>query len=259
VAVDLDRDAVDRVLRRASEMTAAHPGVPGSTGRMSEQVLLEAADEAGLDLDAVRISLAIERLGPMPPPVRLDRTVGPRRVAVERIMALDIDTLLRRLDDHLLRRHGMRRSRSTADRGEWRKRTDAMATVQRLARTGSVSVNLRKLGGIEARTSVIEPGRTLVRLLADRTPQRTEAVAGATAVGGFGLVATGVIAVITTPVVVVAAPVALGAGYATALTGRSRHAGLVDDLEGLLDDVERGTRPVTLTDDVRRVLRQLRS
>lgn len=95
--------------------------------------------------------------------------------------------------------------------------------------------------------------------MADRTPQRTEAVAGATAVGGFGLVATGVVAVITTPVVVAVSPVALGAGYATARAGRRRHAALVDDLEGLLDDVERGTRPVTLSDDVRRVLRQLRS
>lgn len=257
--VELDRTAVDRVLRRASEMTATHPGVPGSTGRMNEQVLLEAADEAGLDLDAVRISLAIERLGPTPPQRRLDRTVGPRRVSVERIMALDADTLLGRLDDHLQRRHGMRRTRSAADRGEWRKRTDAVATVQRLARTGTVSVNLRKLGGVEARTSVIDTGRTLVRLVADRSPQRTEAVAGGSAVSGFGLVAAGVLAIVATPVAAAATPVALGAGYATARMGRSRHVALVDDLEGLLDDVEHGTRPVTLSDDVRRVLRQLRS
>jgi hypothetical protein len=120
-------------------------------------------------------------------------------------------------------------------------------------------VNLRKLGGVEARVTAVDAQRTLIRLVADRSSQRMEAVAGGTAVGGFGLVATGMLAVVAAPVVVVATPLALGAGYATARMGRMRYADLVDDLEGLLDDVERGLRPVTLTDDVRRVLRQLRS
>ncbi len=247
------------MLRRASEMTAAHPTVPESSARMNEQVVLEAATEAGLDPDAVRVSLAIERLGTMPPSRALDRLVGPRDTSIDRIVALDVDTLLGRLDDLLQRQHGMRRSRSAADWGEWRKRTDALGTVQRLARTGSSPASLRKLARVEARTSIVDHGRTLVRLVADRAPQRTEALAGGAAVGGFSLVATGVLVAVATPIVAVATPVAIGAGYATARMGRSRHADLLSDLEGLLDAVERGSRPVTLTDDVRRVLRHLRS
>ncbi len=225
---------------------------------MSEQVLLEAASEAGLDADAVRLSLAIERLGPAGTSTRLDAAVGPRAATVERIVALDLDTILRRIDDLLQRQHGLRRSRSGGDWGEWRKRTDALGTVQRIARAGSGNAQLRKLVRVEARTSAVDEHRTIVRLLADRSPQRTEAIAAGGVIGGLGLVVTGMAAVATTPVVAVAAPVALVAGVAAAHTGRTQHTELLADLEHLLDTVERGARAVTLTDDVRRALRQLR-
>jgi len=257
--VELDRAAADRVLRRASDMSATHPPTTAAPGQMTEQVLLEAAAEAGIDPDAVRMSLAVERLGSLPDRRRLDGTVGPRQVAVDRAVALDVDTLLGRIDDLLQRQHGLRRVRSGGEWGEWRKRTDAMGTMQRLARTGSGSANLRKLGRVEARTSVIDHGRTLVRLVADRTPQRNEALAGGATIGGLGLAATGTLAVMMTPLIAVAAPIAVVAGAATARTGRKQHSDLLSDLEMLLDTVERGARPVTLTDDVRRVLRQLRS
>ena len=260
--VELDRAAVDRVLRRASDLTASHPSVAGAnpgTGGMSEQVLLEAATEAGLDPDAVRLSLAIERLGPAETGTRFDGTVGPKAATVERIIALDLDTILGRIDDLLQRQHGLRRTRSGGDWGEWRKRNDALGKVQRIARAGSGNAQLRKLVRVEARTSAVDAGRTIVRIVADRTPQRTEAIAAGSVIGGLGLVVTGMAAVVTTPVVVAAAPVALVAGAATARTGRKQHTDLLADLEHLLDTVERGVRPVTLTDDVRRVLRQLRS
>ena len=263
--MELDRDAVERVLRRANEMSAAHgavpgdPGGPGGHGRMSESVLLEAASEAGIEPDAVRLSLAIERLGPTAATSRLDRTVGPRDVAVERVIALDVDTLLGRVDDLLQRQHGLRRSRSAAEWGEWRRRTDAMAKVQRgIAKVGSSSGQLRKVARIEARTSVVDEQRTIVRLLADRRSQRTEAVAGGSAIGGAGLVVGGATAFVAVPIAAVVAPVGIVVGVAVARTGRRQHHELVTDLEHLLDAVERGVRPVTLTDDVRRVLRQLR-
>lgn len=240
-------------------MSAAHPPVSDAPGRMTEAVLLEAAAEAGIDPDAVRMSLAVERLGVVTDRRRLDGTVGPREVAVDRVVALDIDTLLGRIDDLLQRQHGLRRSRSGGDWGEWRKRTDAMGTVQRLARTGSGAANLRKLGRVEARTSAVDQGRTLVRLIADRSSQRNEALAGGATIGGLGLAVTGMFAVMVTPLIAAAAPVAVVAGVATARTGRKQQHELLADVESLLDDVERGVRPVTLTDDVRRVLRQLRS
>ncbi len=240
-------------------MTASHPGVPGATSGLSEQVVLEAATEAGIDPDAVRISLAIERLGPSTPRARFDRTAGAREVLVERIIGLDVDTVLGRIDDLLQRQHGLRRTRSAGDWGEWRKRSDAFGTVQRMARSGSTNASLRKLVRVEARASTIDDRRTVVRVLADRTPQRTEALVGGAVVGGIGVAAAGAVAVVVSPLVMAAAPVAVVAGTATARAGRRHQRSLTADLEHLLDTVERGVRPVTLADDVRRVLRQLRS
>jgi hypothetical protein len=256
--VELDREAVDRVLRRASDMTASNPAVPGATGGLSEQVVLEAAVEAGIDPDAVRISLAIERLGQPPPRARFDATAGPREVRVERIIGIDVDTVLGRVDDLLQRQHGLRRTRSGSDWGEWRRRGDAFGAFQRLARTGSTNASLRKLARVEARASAIDHSRTVLRVVADRAPQRSEALVGGAAVGGLGLAVTGIAAAAVSPLVVAAAPVAVVAGAATARTGRAHERDLVANLEHLLDIVERGLRPVTLADDVRRVLRQLR-
>jgi hypothetical protein len=248
------------VLRRASEMTAQHPRAPGASGQLSELVVIEAATEAGIDPDAVRVSLAIERLGRPPTPERLDTTVGPRLASLDRIIALDPDTLLARVDDLLQRQHGLRRARSAADRGEWRKRTDALGRAQRVARASSGSARLGKLVRVEAITSAVDHQRTLIRLIADRRPQRSNAVTGGSLVGGVGMVTAGSLAIVTaTPLVAAAAPVALAAGIATARTGRRQHHDLLTDLEDLLDAVERGTRPVTLSHEVRRALRNLRT
>ena len=59
----LDRDVVTRVLRRASEL--ADDGTPPVDG-IDEEALVEAADEVGIPVDAVRRAIAVERLGPAP-------------------------------------------------------------------------------------------------------------------------------------------------------------------------------------------------
>jgi hypothetical protein len=255
--MELEREAVDRVLRRASDMTASHPAVTDAPGRLSEQIVIEAAAEAGIDVDAVRVSLAIERLGVATPTTRGDGTLGPAKASIDRVIALDSDTLLGRLDDLLQRQHGMNRARSAADRGEWRKRTDLVSAAQRLARR-SVPANVGKLAGIEARCSSVDAQRTLVRLIADRSPQRTTALTSGGVVAGSWLAATGVAAVLVSPLAMVVAPFGIVAGVILARRGRRQHRDLSVDLENLLDTVERGIRPVSLTEDVRRVLRRLR-
>lgn len=261
--MQLDRAAVDRVLRRASDMMADHPDVdaadgPGSPGAMTDIVLFEAATEAGLDPDAVRLSLAIERLGPPPERKRLDRLSGPRRVSVDRVVRLDIDTALGRIDDLLQRQHQLRRTRSRADAGEWRRRTGAVGKVQRAAKRASGDVGLAKVAVVEAQASAVDEGRTVLRLAADRADQRTELLAGGAVTGGVGAAAAGAAAVILTPIALVALPVAAAAGAGVASLGRKQRAMLADELDRVLDAVEHGLRPVTLSDDVRRVLRSIR-
>ncbi len=261
--MDLEPSAVDRVLRRAgqlSEELAGAPAPPGATShRISEDVLLAAAAEAGLDPDAVRVSLALERLGEAPPARRFDATCGPREVVVDRIVAASPDILLGRLDDVLVKQFAMRRVRGSADRGEWRRRTDAVGTVNRLARSVGQSRHVCRLVRVDGLVTPVDASRTLLRVIADRSPQRTGALAGGATVGGAALVVTTTVAVAVSPLVVVAAPVAAVAGVAAARAGRRQHEELLVDLGEVLDAVERGRRPVPVSDSVRKVLRAIRS
>ena len=94
---------------------------------------------------------------------------------------------------------------------------DADPKVQRgIAKVGSSSGQLRKVARIEARTSVVDEQRTIVRLLADRRSQRTEAVAGGSAIGGAGLVVGGATAFVAVPIAAVVAPVGIVVGVAVA-------------------------------------------
>jgi hypothetical protein len=256
--MDLDRAAMERVLRRATEMTPAvdHADLP--SGRVSEEVLLASAAEVGIDPEAVRISLAIERLGEgTPPSTKPGRVLGPSEVVSDRIVAIDPNTLLGRLDDLLVKQHQMSRARSRADRGEWRKRGDAVGVAQRLARAAKGE---RLLGGhvrVEARTVPIDAQRTAVRIVVDRSAKRRDNLIGGVVVTGLVGAPIVALSIIATPFIAVAAPLAAVAGVAAARADRSEARDTAGRIEQLLDQAEDGVRPVRLSDDVRRVLRQI--
>jgi hypothetical protein len=254
----LDREAVARVLRRASELSANGSAVDPHRG-LTEDLVLEAAAEAGLDSDAVRLSLAIERVGALPPTAPLDGMAGSSFVTVDRIIALDADTLLGRIDELLVRRHGLRRSRERADRGEWRRRTDAVGSIQRAAsKFGADGPSLAGLDRVEARTSAVDDQRTLVRMVVSRRPQRRVALAGGASLGAAGAVTAATAATIAAPLALVGLPLAAG-GVVVMRKGRRQAGELVDDLERLLDLVERGTPQVSLSSELKRMLKGLRA
>ena len=58
----LDREAMERVLRRAQELAWEETSDPDEAGVVDEEILIEAAGEAGIDPAAVRRALALERL-----------------------------------------------------------------------------------------------------------------------------------------------------------------------------------------------------
>jgi hypothetical protein len=256
--MDLDRAAMERVLRRATEMTPSvdHADLP--SGRVSDEVLLASAAEAGIDPDSVRISLAIERLGDgTAPDIAPGRVLGPAEIVRDRIMALDPNTLLGRIDDVLVKQHQMSRARSRADRGEWRKRTDAVGAMQRALRSAKGE---RLLGGhvrVEARTAPIDAQRTAVRIIVDRAAKRRDNTIGGYATAGLAFVPVVGLAIVVSPLIAAAAPLAAVAGVAVARVDRGQARDTAGRVEQLLDQVEDGVRPVRLSDDVRRALRHL--
>jgi hypothetical protein len=61
----LDANVVGRILRRASDLERAGD-VHDEAATIAESSLIAAAEEVGLSVEAVRRSIAVERLGPLP-------------------------------------------------------------------------------------------------------------------------------------------------------------------------------------------------
>lgn len=252
-----DRDAAERVLRRAIELAEAdsasdHDGV-------SEQALLEAADELGVDPLAVRRAATEERLGLLRRDARrLDRLAGPPEITVSGVIDEPAPAAMARADQWL-RRHGpLRRRRLDAEGrvADYVRRSDAIAGVQRTVRTMS---GKEHLGRVRRLRVVVQPwgeDRSIVALVADLQVERTVAIAGGSSIAGIGSSVSAVEALTAAPWLWVGVPVSFAVG-ASALWARAR---TVPDVEvalgGVLDRLIAGDAPSGMIDDVReRLLR----
>lgn len=245
----LDRDAVARILRRASEL---HEEAAALDGGIDEVALIAAAEEAGLSSTAVREALAIERLGAEPERSSLDRMVGPKTIWADRVVPAGIDEAMRRLDMWLVAGHHLRRERGSDDSGEWAKRSDLAASVQRALRGLSGEARLGECRLVRARAVRIDELRTIVRVTIDREITTTVATAGMGIVGGAGVVGAIAGAVFVAPAVAVLAPVAL-VGSAIIARGTKRSSNQVErELVRLLDQVVAGEVPPSIAGQFRR-------
>lgn len=256
--VELDRTAVDRVLRRASEMSPPRPGSLAAGEGITEEVVIASAEEVGLDVTAVRVSLAIERLGPATAPARADRLLGEAEVVSERVLALDANAAINRLDELLVRQHQLRTKRTRPNAREWHKRKGTVGAVQRAALAVTGEAGLSRVARVQATASAVDGQRSVVRLIADRRGQRNGIAAAGAVVGGVGLVAIAVASALTAPALLLTAPLAIGLAVGVAAAGRKQATELAGELDAVFDAVEQGIEPVTLTDSLRRVVRSAR-
>jgi len=251
----LDAAAVERVLRRANELSADRDGAIFARRTMSEDVVVAAAAEVGIAPDMVRLSLAMERLGPMPEHGGLDRVAGPEDVIVQRAVDLEAAAVLARLDDLLVGQHQLRRERTWSQAMQWRRRTDPLGWMQRTIRNFSGQAPLGKSEVITAVVAPIEERRAIVRLTLDRSGERTGAIAGGAAIATTGAAGVAILATALSPLVLIASPVVVVAGVAVAAHGRNQAESATRELECLLDHVEQGARPPALARAVRTLTR----
>lgn len=260
----LDREAVARILGRAQELEAT---VPDEHGGVDANALIDAAHEVGLDADAVRDSLAIERFTVQPPPPRaLDRVAGPAELVVERELHVTVADTLAGMEAWLSAVHRLNCDQPAAGTLRARRRTDATARIGRLLAGWRGE---GRLGGVHALEVEAVPQvvgstpaqpRTLARVRADRSGQRTLRLGGGGAAGIVGA-GTGVVTVATgsaiMPIVpLVSVPLVLG-GLLVARSGRGQSDRLELELERLLSRVDRGERPTGLLTRVARRARDV--
>jgi hypothetical protein len=260
----LDRDAVARILARAQDIEQADPvDAPG----IEPEALIEAATEVGIDPNAVRDAMAIERFTvDEPDPRRLDRLAGPASVVIEREVGLTVADSLDGIEAWLAGVHRLVCDRRDPGRLIARRRTDASAPGGRTmaggrgdGRLGGVGVLVVEAVPQIVGSTPVHP-RTLVRVSADRHDARTLRLSGGGTVGLAGVGAGTVTAVATGAALaapVVALPLVVG-GYVVARTGRGHADRLELELERLISVVARGERPAGfLSRAVRRARRSV--
>ncbi len=245
----LDAKVVARILRRAADLEGAGE-VYDEAGTIAEASLIAAAEEAGLSVDAVRRSIAVERLGPLPVARPGDRIVGPSQVYADGEVDASADEALARIDSWLVDGHHLRRDTLRSEHGEWSKRSGLVSVTVRTIRHSTGEGKLGDFERVNAAARETGNGSSVVRITIDRANNRRVAGGGGTVVAIGGMTGVVVAAVAASPVVLVAMPVAIVAGVGVALTGRKRARDAEREIRRLLEAVGAGVDPTRLSVDV---------
>jgi hypothetical protein len=245
----LDAKVVARILRRAGDLERAGE-TQDDAGAIAEASLIAAAEEVGLSVDAVRRSIAVERLGPLPVARPGDRILGPSHVYADGEVDAPAVDALARVDSWLVDGHHLRRDLLRSGQGEWSKRSGFVGVTVRTIRNATGEGKLGDFERVNAAARDTGSGTSVVRVTVDRTTNRLFAGAGGTVIATGGMTGVVVAAVAATPVVLLAMPAAIVAGVGVALTGRKRARNTEREIRRLLAAVGAGADPTRLSVDV---------
>jgi hypothetical protein len=193
--------------------------------RLSDRQLAEVADELGIAPAAFSSALAEHRAGGIDRGAggrigwSLDRLAGPRHVVGRRLSEGELDRLEGRLSEWLTVTHGFRTDRLDGGVLVARQGDDGDGVLPTVV--GRVQGRSGLSVADEVRAVVVADDQgSAVCLVADLGAKRQQAVTSGSLAALGGTAVVGVVAVVTTPVTLVAVPVAFGLGVAVA---RWRH------------------------------------
>ena len=257
----LDRNALDRILKRAGELqvSAADPAE-----EMTEEQLIALGQEVGITPQHLRQAIAEERTRPALPdePGFTDRWIGPCTVSARRVIRGTREQLLTRLDDWMRREECLQVKRRLVDRIVWEPRRDFLGSIRRNLNLGGRSYHLARARDVAATAVTIDAATTLVQIDADLRPARAARVRGGGAaattgtVAGASMVGIGLalgLAIPLIPLIAIAAvPVAAGAGIGIGIARGFRDTAerVQLSLEQALDTIEHGEPPRPGVSDV---------
>ncbi|MCP4435360.1 MAG: hypothetical protein GY812_07680 [Actinomycetia bacterium] len=240
----LDRDAAERVLRRAVEL-GDQPGTADDA--FEPDVLVSAASDLGVPTTAVHRALAEEQAGLLADDAgAVDRLAGPAAVSAARVVDMKPGAAMSLADEWLRRTWAFKRVRSTEQVADYRRRTDVVATVQRSARSLTGKENADKVRSIRLITHELEAQRSIVAMVVDLQSSRTFAEVGGSFVAGGGTVMSTVSALAWAPWAWLGIPASAAAGAGVLATRRAWTRGIDVELEGLLDLIEAGEVPPSM-------------
>ncbi len=247
----IDRAALDRVLKRATELQAGGHQI-GDEG-LTEDEVLSLGHEVGIPEAQLRQALLEERVRPQPPgaPTLLDRLVGPSEFITARVVPGEEDAIRATLIRWMEEREHLIPQRSAPGRVVFEQMSSIAGAMRRMTSVLHPTRGNPYLATVELLTAVItplEPGYCHVTLMATQRARRLAYVAGGggamASVGGAAALILGVLgAPLVFPLATVAVAGAAGLGIAKLYRPTATRTAI--GLERVLDELERGpSRPL---------------
>ncbi|HET9986481.1 MAG TPA: hypothetical protein VFQ38_23085 [Longimicrobiales bacterium] len=255
----ITRRQLELVIRRAVELAAPDTD---ADERIPEDEVLRIAAELGLQPRHVQQALyEIPVRDPARAPGFIQRAFGEPTLQAQRAVPGNPPALLRRLDEYLTTREYLQLRRRQGEKLLFAPADDAISGVARALARPASRFHLARASRVLLTVRPLEPGYAHVRLDVDLGDQQRHAVRLGAATGfglGVGLATAAGIAgaaigaLVGGPAAIVAGAILAGAvGLAGGFTGgvallanrfRRRAGEAAEELEGLLDRIERGER-----------------
>ena len=245
----LTRREFEAVIKRASELATSDPD--GGEGALDEAELFRIAHEVGLPDAHVRRALTEIRTAEDPQGV-IARWFGSATVRVSRVVPGDKERLRLIIDEFLVAGHLLQSVRQGSDVLLYRPAVDWISNFARAGASMSQTVYWASAKEIEVRLDEVDDGSTLVQIDVDpgvRGDYTSGAVMGGLGAGGgmsFGVAALLGSVFVVPPAaawsvgIAVGGAVALGVVRITGHYSRKRRGEVQQELEGILDRLERG-------------------
>jgi len=236
----IDRDALERIIRRAAELQA---GEMDTGDGLTEQDLLKVGAEVGIDGRFLRQAMYEESAGASEAERGvLAKWMGPRRVGASRVVAGEKSAIEAGLERWMVEGEALAIKRRLPDRTVWERQRGFFAEMKRGFGVGGKSYQLARALDVTVVVTPLEQGFCHVELVADISQTRQGLVGGAVAVTGTGAAlaigASALGAILVVPVF--AAVLGVTAGAAIVRAHRAFTDRMLLALEQVLDRLEHG-------------------
>ncbi len=203
----LDRNAIERILARASELQVTSASTD-SSGMLTEDELMEIGKEAGISPNTISQALAEERsrIAVVEEEGFVAGITGPGIATASRTVRGTTPEILAVLDNHMQREECLRVQRRFPDRVTWEPKSGVMGQLQRSLNLGGRGYHLTRASQVAATILPVDRERVLVRLDADLSMARSARVRVGAGALVAGILGSGVVAILGT---LVAAPEAI--------------------------------------------------
>lgn len=241
----IDREALDRIIKRAAELQAGELDTGES---LTEQELLKLGADVGIDGRYLRQALYEQGASPSAERGLVARWFGPGRVTAGRVVSGTKEAIEAELAHWMAEGEALSVKRRLPDRTMWERQRGFFAEVKRGFGMGGKQYVLARALDITVVVTPLESGYCHVELSADMSAMRSSAVgATAAASGATGLVGAGMFIFLATAVVFpfsLVAAVPLAAAAAAPMIGsrvqKQRVTQMLLALEQVLDRLEHG-------------------